>query len=80
MMTRHPVTAKGYREHAHHQHLTADVGHPQLTRHLYELIGMARPFDVGQWGKYYDLVNRTFPKLNASLFLNFEEEPAQLKA
>lgn len=73
---RNPVTEKGYREHAHYQHLTADVGHPQLTRHLYELIGMTRAFAVGEWDKYYDLVNRTFPKLNASLFLNFDEERA----
>ena len=71
---RNPVTEKGYREHHHYQHLTADIGHPALTRHLYELIGMARPFGTGEWGKYYDLVNRTFQKLNASLFLDFEGE------
>jgi hypothetical protein len=71
---RNPVTEKGYRDHPHYRHLTADIGHPSLTRHLYELIGMARPFGIGEWSKYYDLVNRTFPKLNASLFLNFEGE------
>lgn len=70
---KNPVTEKGYRAHQHFQHLTGDLGHPALTRHLYELIGMARPFAFGAWDKYYDLVNHTFPKLNASLFLPFQE-------
>lgn len=69
---KNPVTEKGYREHAHYQYLTADIGHPQLTRHLYELIGMARAFGVGEWNKFYDLANQAFPKRNTSLFLNFE--------
>jgi hypothetical protein len=69
---RNPVTEKGYREHQHFQHLTADIGHPALTRHLYELIGMARPFAFGEWDRYYELVNTVFPKLNASMFLPFD--------
>lgn len=73
---RNPVNENGYREHQHYQHLTADVGHPQLTRHLYELIGMARAFGIAEWDKFYDLVNRVFPKRNASMFLNFEGEQA----
>lgn len=73
---RNPVTEKGYREHQHFQHLTADVGHPALTRHLYELIGMARPFGFGEYAKFYELVERTFPKVNTSLLLPFEEEQA----
>lgn len=71
---RNPVTENGRRGHKHFQHLTQDVGHPELTRHLYELIGMARAFSVGQWDRYYDLVNRTFPKMNANLLLPFNSE------
>jgi hypothetical protein len=74
---RNPVTEKGYREHRHFQYLTSDIGHPALMRHLYELIGMARPFAFGEWDKYYDLVNRTFPKMNTNLLLPFEQESAQ---
>jgi hypothetical protein len=74
---RNPVTGKGYREHKHFQHLTADIGHPSLMRHLYELIGMARPFALGEWSKYYDLVNRTFPKMNSNLLLPFPEPESQ---
>lgn len=69
---RNPVTEKGYRENQHFQHLTRDVGHPSLTRHLYELIGMARAFSWGEWDKFYELVNRVYPKMNASLLLPFE--------
>jgi hypothetical protein len=73
---RNPVTENGQRKNKHFQHLTADVGHPELTRHLYELIGMARAFAVGQWDRYYALVNRTFPKMNATLLLPFTSEDA----
>lgn len=73
---RNPVTQEGHREHKHFQHLTKDVGHPSLTRHLYELIGMARPFAIGEWDRYYELVDRTFPKVNTTLLLPFESEVA----
>jgi hypothetical protein len=71
---RNPVTEKGYREHKHFQHLTTDIGHPALTRHLYELIGMARPFAFGEWDKYFALVNHVFPKINTTLSLPFAAE------
>ena len=71
---RNPVAENGQRKNKHFQYLTADVGHPELTRHLYELIGMARPFSTGEWEKYYHLVNRIFPKLNANLALPFAED------
>ena len=70
---KNPVTEKGSREHKHFQHLTANIGHPALTNHLHELIGMARPFAIGEWDRYYDLVERTFPKINTTLLLPFGE-------
>jgi hypothetical protein len=62
-----PVSEKGYRRHRHHQYLTRDIGHPALSRRLYELIGMARASE--SWERFYRLVDRTFPKLNATLAL-----------
>jgi hypothetical protein len=70
---RNPTTEKGHREHQHFQHLTKDVGHPSLTHHLYELIGLAKAFGWGEWGKYYEVVNRLYPKMNAPLSLPFNE-------
>jgi len=70
---RNPANEKGYREHKHFQHLTSDLGHPALTRHLYELIGMARAFGWGEWDKYYELVSRAYPKMNTTLSIPFEE-------
>jgi hypothetical protein len=64
----------GHRKHKHFQHLTKDLGHPELTRHLYELIGMARAFSTGQWDQYYRLVNQTFQKVNTTGLLPFEAE------
>jgi hypothetical protein len=66
----------GHRKNKHFQHLTKEVGHPELTRHLYELIGMARAFSTGQWEQYYGLVNRTFQKVNTTGLLPFESEKA----
>ncbi len=71
---RNPVTEKGYRENQHFQHLTRDVGHPSLTNHLRELIGMSKAFAWGEWDKFYDLVNRAYPKMHASLPLPFDDE------
>jgi P63C domain len=62
-----PPGESGYRRYKHHQYLTDDVGHPTLSRRLYELIGMARAFD--KWDKYYRLVERTFPRMNSTMLL-----------
>lgn len=62
----------------------AHVGLPRIGRDLhvandaagdvlYELIGMARPFAVGEWEKYYRLVDRTFPRFNTTPELPFAE-------
>ncbi len=65
-----PPTEAGYRKYRHHQFLTRDIGHPALSRRLYELIGMARASET--WEKFCRLVDRTFPKLNATLPLPLE--------
>jgi hypothetical protein len=62
-----PPSEAGYRKHRHHQYLTRDVGHPVLSRRLYELIGMARASET--WDKFYRLVDRTFPKVNTTMLL-----------
>jgi len=45
-------------------------------RPRYELIGMAHAFSVGDWEHYYDLVDRTFPKINITMSLPFAEAGA----
>ena len=66
-----PMTDKGYRRHKHHQYLTRDLEHPALSHRLYELIGMARASET--WDRFYRLVDRTFPKLNATLALPLDD-------
>lgn len=61
-----PDESSGGRKVHHHRLLTRDIGHPSLTRRLYEMIGMARPFAVGEWDKYYRLVDRVFPRFNTT--------------
>jgi hypothetical protein len=65
-----PQDDKGHRKHKHHQYLTKDVGHPSLSRRLYELIGMARASD--DWDKFYRLVDRTFPRVNTTIPLQID--------
>ena len=62
-----PPNEAGNRPHKHHQYLTRDVGHPALSRRLYELIGMSRASD--HWDKFYRLVDRIYPKMNSTLLL-----------
>jgi hypothetical protein len=33
-----PRTPKGHRKHKHHQHLTADTGHPALDRQIVKVV------------------------------------------
>ncbi len=59
---RNPTDERGRRKTQHHRFLTRDIGHPELTRRIYELLGMARPFKAGEWENFKALVARTFPK------------------
>lgn len=65
-----PVGASGRRKHYHHQFLTRDIGHPELTQRLYELIGMARM--SADWEQFVMAVKRTFPKPNENPELPLE--------
>jgi hypothetical protein len=67
-----PPTEKGCRKHKHHQHLTKEMGHPALSRHLYELPGMMRV--SSDWEKFYRIADRTFPRINTNLALPFDNE------
>lgn len=62
-----PVNEKGHRPNRLHQFLTREIGHPALSRRLYELIGMARPYQNGDWEKYCNLIDRIFPKLGSTI-------------
>jgi hypothetical protein len=68
---RNPVNESGYRSARHHQYLTKDVGHPALSRRLYELIGMGRASET--WDKFYRLVDRTFPRVNTTMALQLND-------
>ena len=67
LQNRNPVTDKGYRRYQHHRFLTRDIGHPELKRRLYELVGMARASE--SWDRFYRLVDRTFPRVNTTMAL-----------
>lgn len=66
-----PTDEKGNRKHKHHQYLTRDIGHPSLSRRVYELTGMGRASD--DWSRFYRAVDRAFPRVNATLALPLSE-------
>jgi hypothetical protein len=68
-----PVTEKGYRKNRHSQFLTRDIGHPALSRMVYEHIGIQSALDDGEWEKYNRIVDRKFPKVNSTLALNLND-------
>ena len=65
-----PPQESGYRKHKHYKFLTPEVGHPALSRRLYELLGMARASET--WEGFYKAVQRNFPKQTGTLNLNFD--------
>ena len=76
LQRRNPKDEKGNREGKHHQLLTGDIGIPALQQHLFATVGFMRASTT--WDQFYRMMQRAFPKLNSTLFLNFpepEEEP-----
>jgi hypothetical protein len=73
---RNPKDENGYRKSAHHQWLTADVGHPRLAEHLYGIIGLMRAHD--DWDAFMKSVERAYPKRGPNLDM-FIDQPAIAK-
>ena len=65
-----PKDESGRRKHYNYKFFTPDFGYPALTQRLYELLGMARA--CTNWNEYYRLVDRTFPRVNATRALPLE--------
>jgi len=69
---KNPKTDKGYRKQKHHQWLTEEIGHPKLREHLYGVIGFMRACNKGEWDKFYDMIERAYPKKNGQIKILFE--------
>lgn len=69
---KNPQDEKGNRKRKHHQWLTDDIGIPALGQHLYATIGFMRAST--SWDQFYRSMQRAYPKLNATLWLNFPED------
>ena len=71
LQKRNPKDEKGQREGKHHQLLTDNIGVPALQQHLFATVGFMRASTT--WDQFYRMMQRAFPKLNSTLFLNFPE-------
>lgn len=74
---KNPVTPKGYRKQKHFQWLTGDIGHPKLREHLAGIMALMRA--APNWRAFYNMVQRSYPKLNEQIPLAFIEEYEDIK-
>jgi hypothetical protein len=68
---KNPKNEKGYRDVKHFQLLTDEVGEPRLREFFGGLIALARASST--WRKYYDMVQRAYPKYGKTLLLDFPD-------
>ncbi len=78
LQRRNTKDEKGNREGRHHQLLTDDIGIPALQQHLFATVGFMRASST--WDQFYRMMQRAFPKLNSTLFLNFPDPDAEAEA
>jgi hypothetical protein len=71
LQRRNSKDEKGHREGKHHSLLTEDYGVPSLQQHLYATTKFMEASST--WDQFYRSMQRAFPKLNSTLFLNFPE-------
>lgn len=71
LQTLNPKDEKGRREGAHHSLLTDDYGVPALQHHLFATQKFMEASPT--WDSFYRMMQRAFPKLNSTLYLNFPE-------
>lgn len=67
-----PPDETGHRKHKHHQWLTPDVGHPKLRDHLNGVLALMRA--ASSWEQFKRMIDRSFPKLNATRMLPFSTD------
>lgn len=68
-----PKNDRGNRRFRHHQLLSRDLGHPELTLRINQILGMA--YVCENWEQFYYSVQRKFPKQGSTLMMDFGEQP-----
>lgn len=64
-----PKNDRGNRRYRHHQLLSRDLGHPELTLRINQILGMA--YACENWDQFYFSVQRKFPKQGSTLMMDF---------
>lgn len=69
---KNPTTESGGRARKHHQHLTRDIGHPELKKHLDSLIFLMRA--CSNWADFKRMLDKTAPKYGNTIPMNFDQQ------
>lgn len=80
LQAKNPANKKGHRRARHHQHLSEDVGHPELERLLYSVIAIMK--SATTWDDAMLMVDRIHPRWGNSLLLSLMDEllpPPQMR-
>lgn len=67
-----PKDEKGRRKHKFFQRLTADLGDPKLRAHLEATTALMKV--SRSWKTFYGMLNRVYPRFNATLPLPFDDD------
>jgi hypothetical protein len=68
---KNPMLPQGYRRNKHHQWFTPEHGHPKLREHLAAVIALMK--SSSEWAHFQRLMNRIFPKLNATIEMPLDD-------
>ena len=69
LQEKNPRRPSGSRSRKHHQHLTRDYGHPELTRHLSNVVFLMKT--CREWDEFINRLNKAAPKYGDTIPLDF---------
>jgi hypothetical protein len=72
LQANNPANEHGMRHHRHHQHLTADIGHPALQQHLHAILAMMRAST--SWAPFMRMVDRAFTPFGSTYALALDDD------
>lgn len=67
-----PKTEKGFRKDRHHQFFTRDMGFPELTQHISNLIFLMK--GATNWARFHRALDRAAPRYGDTLQIDYQEE------
>jgi hypothetical protein len=75
LQEREPKGERGRRKHHLHRWFTDDIGHPELSKHIFAVNTLMRANT--SWDRFYRSMQRALPKQNSNLELNLTDNEGE---